>query len=215
MDRIGCLAHCIFPGASRAARRASDAVGVDFAHPRGMEETTLTEMQAGQTGSLRGDDTASASSGVASGAASERASSSLVHRLTPRAPARVQLVLASIVWLVGAAILAVRGVIYLSRSHWAAWLIALALVIGVAKGRLILERVARKAVERIRLRGRERCLFGFFSWKSWLLIVVMMGGGIMLRRSGAPPAFLGVLYVAVATALLYGDHQYWLAAIHG
>lgn len=213
MHRIGRRAHCIFPGASRAAVHASDAVGVDFAHLRGMEETTLTEMHVGQTGSLRDDDTTSASSGVASGAVSERASSALVHRLTPRASARVQLVLASIVWLVGAAILAVRGVIYLSRSHWAAWLVALALVIGVVKGRLVLERVARKAVERIRLRGRERCLFGFFSWKSWLLIAVMMGGGIMLRRSGAPPAFLGVLYVAVATALLYGDHTYWLAAI--
>ena len=55
------------------------------------------------------------------------------------------------------------------------------------------------------MRGRERCLFGFFSWKAWLLIVVMMGGGIVLRNSGAPTEALGVLYMAVGTALLYGD----------
>ncbi len=123
----------------------------------------------------------------------------------------MQLVLAAAVWLVGASILGARGVIYLSRSHWAAWLVALALVIGVVKGHLVLDRVARKAVVRIRMRGRERCLFGFFSWKSWLLIACMMGGGIALRNSGAPPAFLGVLYMAVATALVYGDSTYWRA----
>ena len=137
----------------------------------------------------------------------------LAYRLMPRASARVQLVLASIVWLVGASILLTRGVFYLYHSHWAAWLVALALVIGVAKGHLVLKRVASKGVDRIRVRGRDYCLFGFFSWKSWLLIGVMMGGGIMLRQSGAPPAFLGVLYMAVGTALIYGDHRYWLAAI--
>ena len=174
-----------------------------------MEETTLTQAQPDDAGSL--DTNAGVvdrSSSVAAGAGS-----SALLRFMPRASAKVQLVLASIVWLIGASILGVRGVIYLTRGHWAAWLVALALVIGVVKGRLVLERVARKAVERIRSRGREHCLFGFFSWKSWILIGVMMGGGIMLRRSGAPPAILGVLYVAVATALLYGDHTYWLAAI--
>lgn len=135
----------------------------------------------------------------------------LYLRLMPRASARVQLVLAAFVWCVGASILGVRGIVYLSRSHWAAWLVAFALVLGVVKGHLILDRVARKAVVRIRLRGRERCLFGFFSWKSWLLIVVMMGGGIVLRNSGMRPEVLGVIYVAVATALLYGVSTYWKA----
>ena len=134
-------------------------------------------------------------------------------RYMPRATARVQLVLAAVVWLVGASILGVRGVVYLSLSHWAFWLLALGLVIGILKGHLVLDRVARKAIIRIRLRGRERCLFGFFSWQSWLLIACMMGGGIALRNSGAPPAFLGVLYMAVATALLYGDVTYWRAAL--
>lgn len=132
-----------------------------------------------------------------------------VERLKPRASVRVQLHLAALVWLVGASILGVRGVVYLARSHWAAWLIAVGLVLGVVKGHLLLERVARKAVARIKERGNEKCLFGFFSWRSWLLVAVMMGGGIVLRNSGAPYEFLGVLYAAVATALVYGDITYW------
>lgn len=125
----------------------------------------------------------------------------------------MQLHLAAIIWLVGASILGVRGIIYLSQSRWEAWLIALALVLGVAKGHLLLEGVARKAVARIRARGRDGCLFGFFGWRSWLLIAVMMGGGIALRDSGVPPAILGVLYAAVGTALVYGDITYWRAVV--
>ncbi len=145
--------------------------------------------------------------------APEGEAASFAHRFMPRGTARVQLVLAAIVWLVGASILFARGVGYLMQSHWAAWLVALALVLGVVKGHLILDRVARKAVIRIRMRGRERCLFGFFSWKTWLLIAVMMGSGIALRRSGTSPEILGVIYMAVGTALLYGDRTYWRAAL--
>ena len=129
----------------------------------------------------------------------------------PRANARVQLVLAATVWLVGASILAVRGANYLLQSHWAAWLLVLALVVGIAKGHLILDRVAHKAVTRIRERDRDGCLFGFFPWKSWLFIGVMMGGGIALRNSGAPSEVLSVIYAAVATGLIYADRVYWHA----
>lgn len=131
----------------------------------------------------------------------------------PRGSVRLQLILAALMWLVGASILGIRGAIYLSHSHWAAWLVALALVLGVVKGHLLLDRVARKAVQRIRSRGRERCLLGFFSWKAWLMIALMMGGGILLRNSGTPEEVLGVLYAAVATALVYGDITYWRAVL--
>ncbi len=165
-----------------------------------MEDTTLSANQPGAGG-------ATPAPTSTSGHAPDR----FLRRITPRASARAQLVLAAIVWLVGASILLVRGVTYLTRSHWAAWLVAIALVLGVVKGHLVLDGVARKAVARIRARGRERCLFGFFSWKAWLLIVVMMGGGILLRNTGAPPELLGVAYMAVGTALVYGDSTYWRA----
>lgn len=154
---------------------------------------------------------ASVPASTAAGPAARVGHESAVRRFTPRAGARVQLVLAATVWLVGASILAVRGLTYLVQSHWAAWLLALALVLGVAKGHLVLDRVARKGVTRIRERDRDACLFGFFSWKSWLFIGLMMGGGIALRNSGAPSEVLAVIYAAVATGLFYGDRIYWSA----
>jgi len=143
-----------------------------------------------------------------------------LDRLTPRAGVRVQLFSAAIVWLVGASILLVRGVQFL-HDRWLIPLVVVALVIGFTKERYILSNYARKAVARIHQRGKA-CYFGFFSVKSWLFILVMMGGGIALRRSILADSrdiipwgrdVLAVIYVAVGTALAYADRIYWKAAL--
>jgi hypothetical protein len=134
-----------------------------------------------------------------------------IRRFTPRAGQRLQLFSAAAMWAVGAAILLIRGVGFLHDS-WFAALLALAVAIGVIKSRYLLDRVARKAVLRIHERGRA-CYFGFFSWKSWMFVIVMMGGGILLRRSGLPRDFLAVLYVGVGTGLALADRIFWQALV--
>lgn len=135
-----------------------------------------------------------------------------IRRFTPRAGQRVQLFSAAAMWAIGASILLVRGVGFLHDS-WFAALLALAVAIGVVKSRYLLDRVARKAVLRIHERGRA-CYFGFFSWKSWAFVVVMMGGGILLRNSGLPRDFLAVVYVGVGVGLAIADRIFWQALIN-
>jgi hypothetical protein len=134
-----------------------------------------------------------------------------IRRFTPRAGQRVQLFSAAAMWAVGASILLLRGVGFLHDS-WFAALLAIAVALGVMKSRYLLDRVARRAVLRIHERGRA-CYFGFFSWKSWLFVVVMMGGGILLRRSGLPRDVLAVLYVGVGTGLVLADRIFWQALV--
>jgi hypothetical protein len=134
-----------------------------------------------------------------------------IRRFTPRAGQRVQLFSAAAMWAVGATILLVRGVGFLHDS-WFAALLALAVALGVTKSHYLLDRVARKAVVRIHDRGRA-CYFGFFSWKSWMFVAVMMGGGILLRNSGLPRDFLAVLYVGVGTGLVLADRIFWQALV--
>ncbi len=145
---------------------------------------------------------------------------SWTDRLVPRAGTRVQLFSAAIIWLVGASILLIRGVLFL-HDRWFPAIITVALLIGLAKERYILSGYARKAVIRIHARGKAG-YFGFFSLKSWIFILVMMGGGIALRMSVLASASdvipwgrdaLAVLYVAVGTALAYADRIYWKAAL--
>ncbi len=140
------------------------------------------------------------------------------NRFTPRAGVRVQLFSAATMWLVGASILIVRGVIYVHDRSWHAWVLGgvLAAVIAIPKSRYLLDRVAVKAVARIRRRGVS-CYFGFFSWKSWLLVAVMMGSGMILRRIVVDPdligaGIMGALYLGIGSALLIADRIFWLAA---
>jgi hypothetical protein len=136
----------------------------------------------------------------------------LLERFSPKSSPRVQVAGAAVMWTVGASILIVRGIGYLRDEHWALWLIALAVILGVAKSRVLLDRVARKAVARIDERGRA-CFFGFFSVKSWLFVGAMMGGGILLRNSGLPHGVLSVIYLGVGTALVLADRIFWRALL--
>lgn len=136
-------------------------------------------------------------------------------RFLPRAGVRAQLVAAACMWLIGASILLVRGVAYLSDRSWHSWALAAGLAIGVLKSRLLLDRVASGAVDRIRLRGRASFL-GFFSLKAWVLIALMMGGGITLRQLFVHPGrigagILGAVYLGIGTALLVADRVFWHA----
>lgn len=134
-----------------------------------------------------------------------------LDRLTPRTGVTPQLYAAAMMWLIGCSILLVRGVLFL-HDRWFPAIVGVAIVIGLIKERYILNRYARKAVARIRARGKA-CFFGFFGWSSWLFIAVMMGGGILLRHSGLWPDLLGVIYVAVGTGLLMADRIFWQAAL--
>lgn len=132
------------------------------------------------------------------------------------ASVRAQLIGAAVLWLVGASILLVRGIGYVSERSWHAWVLAIGLVLGVLKAHVLLDRVATKAVARIRHRG-QASFFGFFSVRSWVLVALMMGAGILLRRVVAHPGVvgegvLGALYIGVGTALLLADRIFWLAA---
>lgn len=138
----------------------------------------------------------------------------------PRASVRVQLVSAAVLWLIGASVLLIRGIAFL-HDRWIPLIIAVAVLIGLAKERYILNNYARKAVARIHTRGKAFYL-GFFSVTSWLFIAAMMGGGILLRMSPLASKsdvipwgrdVLAILYVAVGTALLMGDRIYWQAAL--
>jgi hypothetical protein len=130
---------------------------------------------------------------------------------------RVQLFAAAAMWLIGASILIVRGLGYLTSGTWHAWALAIGLALGVLKARLLLDRVAEKAIARILARGRAS-FFGFFSLRSWGFIALMMGGGMILRRIVAHPdnvgaGFMGAVYIGVGTALVLADRHFWMALL--
>ena len=136
---------------------------------------------------------------------------SFLQRWKPAARAKTQVLLAALLWTSVGAGLSVAGLRWCAdtRAPWPPLLGLSGFGLGLLKGRLALERTARRSAARIALRGDGTCLGGFLSWKTWIFVLAMMVGGMVLRRSGLPRPVLGVLYTAVGTGLLWGCRIYW------
>lgn len=134
-----------------------------------------------------------------------------LERHKPRGSARSQLFMAEMMWTVVGSILLGLGLHWIVRRYQApGWAYAAPfLVLGVVKALFVLDRVARRTIMRIRTRGDDHCVGGFFSPASWALILGMILLGQILRASPVPRADMGFLYVAVGSALLISSRMLW------
>ena len=129
----------------------------------------------------------------------------------PTAGERTQLFLAEMMWSVVGVMLLSLGLMWIVERYGApGWMYALPFVgLGLVKAYYIMDRVARRTVNRIHERGDDHCVGGFFSLSSWALIVGMMILGQVLRASPVPRADVGFLYVAVGSALIVSSRTFW------
>ena len=102
---------------------------------------------------------------------------------------------------------ATRDFTPLSGSHvWIA--LALAVVLGIGKGFTALRKGARRAATQIASRGERAPFWTILSPFMILLIAIMIGGGLALRKIPYDPEVkgwvIGVLYPAVGLALMIG-----------
>jgi hypothetical protein len=134
----------------------------------------------------------------------------------PAASARTHLLLAAAMWTVVGAVLVLLGVKWtLNGKMPLRWLLlAAAVVAGGLKARFVLRRAADRMIERIETRGDGRCIGGFLSIRSWAFVALMAGAGRLLRGELLPRAVVGLIYVAVGTALLLAGRRLWHAWHH-
>jgi hypothetical protein len=70
-------------------------------------------------------------------------------------------------------------------------------------------KIVDKNVKRILPMEGKRCAFAFMSWKSYLLVAVMVTLGITIRRSSFPKPYLSILYTGIGLALILSSVRYW------
>ncbi|HFB83963.1 MAG TPA: hypothetical protein ENJ72_04155 [Thermodesulfatator sp.] len=62
-------------------------------------------------------------------------------------------------------------------------------------------RIARKNIGRLRAKPQRICFFAFQSWKSYLIVAIMIALGATLRHSSIPKIWLAPLYMGIGGAL--------------
>ncbi len=69
-------------------------------------------------------------------------------------------------------------------------------------------KIVDKNIERILPIVDKKCLFSFITWKSYIIIIVMVAMGTLLRHSTIPKKYLAVLYTAIGLALILSSFRY-------
>ena len=69
-------------------------------------------------------------------------------------------------------------------------------------------RIVDRNLARILPMEGKRCVFSFMPWKSYILIIIMVVMGFLLRHSPIPKLYLAVLYIGIGTALILSSLRY-------
>ena len=69
-------------------------------------------------------------------------------------------------------------------------------------------KIVDKNLKRILQMNGKRCFFSFIPWKSYLIIVVMVAMGALLRHSMIPKKDLAILYIGIGLALILSSVRY-------
>lgn len=116
--------------------------------------------------------------------------------------------LAAAIWPLVGLMLCYRGLSGLIGTGYE-WFILISVVLGICKSVFILDKTARKGIDRILKFGDNTCIGAVYSIKTWLMVLFMISAGILLRSTSIPPHYLGLLYVAIGWGLLFSSRHAW------
>ena len=120
------------------------------------------------------------------------------------------LFLAGVVWLCVGAMLLTLACSWLSDAPGKPFFIFLAagILLALLVHHFGFLRIVDKNIARILPMTDKKCLFSFITWKSYMIIMVMVGMGTFLRHSAIPRPYLAVLYTGIGLALVLSSLRY-------
>ena len=134
-----------------------------------------------------------------------------IRKLTPSVDKRILVLLAGIMWCGVGIMLVSFAVSWLSTVsgkeqilfYTAGFLTAMPVHhFGFLK-------IADKNLNRLLPLTKKKCLFSFMTWKSYIIVLIMVSMGITLRHSSIPKRYLSILYNGIGLALFLSGIRYF------
>ena len=128
----------------------------------------------------------------------------------PAVTKSVLLLLAGSVWLCVGTMLLVLAHAWLSNAPGtiAIMFFGFGVVLALLVHHFGFLKIVDKNIERILPMVEKKCLFSFITWKSYIIILVMVALGTFLRHSAIPHRFLAILYTGIGLALILSSLRY-------
>lgn len=70
-------------------------------------------------------------------------------------------------------------------------------------------KIADKNLKRLLPLTEKKCVFSFMTWRSYLIVLIMVSLGIALRHSDIPKQYLSILYIGIGLALFLSGIRYF------
>jgi hypothetical protein len=133
-----------------------------------------------------------------------------IRRFTPSVDKRILVLMAGLMWC-GVGIMLIRfaiswllpmGIRGAGIYYTAGFLAAMPIHhFGFLK-------IADKNLNRLLPLTDKKCLFSFMTWRSYIIVLIMVSMGIGLRHSALPKRYLSVLYNGIGLALFLSGIRY-------
>ncbi len=128
----------------------------------------------------------------------------------PGVPRSTLLLIAGIMWIMAG--ITLNGLAYswlrTERRDYVLFVLTIGFVCSLVIHHFGFLRIVDKNLDRILPMEGNRCIFSFMPWKSYILIMIMIAMGILLRYSPIPKLYLSVLYAGIGTALILSSIRY-------
>jgi hypothetical protein len=135
-----------------------------------------------------------------------------LEKIKPGVPRRSLLLIAGCAWSIAGGILITRSLVYLiGVNHHLALEIALGIAFGIIFYLVLFTRISKKHITRIKLITIDNpCFFSFFNFRSYLLMAIMISGGITLRLSGlVNPEIIYTFFLCMGIPLLVSAWRFF------
>jgi hypothetical protein len=133
-----------------------------------------------------------------------------LRKFTPSADKRVLVLLAGLMWC-GVGVMLVRYAVTwlspLARSSAIIFYVA-GFLAAMPIHHLGFLKIADKNLNRLLPITSKKCIFSFMTWRSYLIVLVMVSMGIALRHSELPKDYLSILYNGIGLALFLSGIRY-------
>ena len=132
-------------------------------------------------------------------------------RIKPAVSKYWLIALAGFMWSGVGIILCRLAYIWLTTVKWQ-WSLPLGSIgfaLSLAAYRYGFSGIAHKNINRLCNLSNKSCIFAFQAWRSYLIIIIMIFIGIVLRHSPLPKHFIAIIYMTIGGALFLSSLHYY------
>ena len=139
----------------------------------------------------------------------------LINALNPRVDKKILILVAAVMWCGVGIMLIIFAETWLSdyRGKGLFLFYLSGIIAAMPIHHFGFLKLADKNLARLLPLKEKKCLFSFITWKSYLIIIIMMTMGITLRHSSIPKQYLSVLYNGIGLGLFLSGLRYFRNSI--